>query len=112
MPTVNMFYGKESHGSLIVEAINPLKEFIAKELSCSDITLGPDEVSIRVLRSLGHGMLGDVEMDMTAAPFKERIDRQDEICLNVRSFALEQLPDISEVKVWLNLHELGHSWEG
>ncbi len=111
MPTVNLFYRNQQHESQIVKAIDPLKGFIAEQLTCADITLGPDEVSIRVIKSLGEGMLADVEIDMAAAPYSERVEKQDEICLNVRSCTLERLPAADDVKVWLNLHELGHSWE-
>jgi hypothetical protein len=111
MPTVNVFYHNEEHEPQLVAATNPLKEFVAEQLTCGDISLAPDEVSVRILRSIGNGMLADVEMDMTAAAYSERVEKQDEICLNVRTFAMGQMPDVSDMKVWLNLHELGHSLE-
>jgi hypothetical protein len=111
MPTINVYYQKPEYESQLEAATDPLKEYVAEQLTCEDITLGPDEVSVRLLRSIGKGMLANIEMDITAAPYAERLNRQDEICLNVRKFAMDQMPDVADVKVWLNLHELGHSWE-
>ena len=51
-----------------------------------------------------------IELEITAHAFEERIDKQDEICLNVRRFVKAKL-DIKEVRVWLLLPQLGHSWE-
>ncbi len=110
MPTVSLYYRNSDHESRIVSAIDPLKEYIAEQLTCGDISLSPGEVSIRALRSLGIGMIADIEMDMTAAAFSERVDRQDEICLDVQKFTLDQIPEADDVKVWLKLHELGHSF--
>lgn len=111
MPTVNLFYRNREHEPQIVAAMAPLKQHIAEQLTCGDITLSPEEVSIRALYSLGDGMIADIEMDLTAAPFQQRIDNQDEICLSVQSYAKEKMPNAKEVKVWLCLHELGHSFE-
>ncbi len=111
MPTVNLFYRNHDHEPQITQAMSPLKIYIAEQLTCTDISLTPEEVSIRALHSLGNGMIADIEMDMTAAPFAERVEQQDEICLNVQAFAKEKIPAADEVKVWLNLHELGHSFE-
>ena len=111
MPTVNLFYRNHEHEPQIVQAISPLKRCIAEQLTCGDISLTPEEVSIRALYSLGNGMIADIEMDITAAPFAERVERQDEICLDVQAFAKEKIPEANEIKVWLNLHELGHSFE-
>lgn len=111
MPTVNLFYRNRAHESQITAAMLPLKSYIAEQLTCGDITLSPEEVSIRALHSLGEGMIADIEMDITAASFQERVVRQDEICLDVQAHAKEQMPAADDIKVWLNLHELGHSWE-
>ena len=46
-----------------------------------------------------------------AAAYGDRVERQDEICLNVKKFVLEQIPNLADTNVWLNLNELGHSWE-
>jgi len=112
MPTVDLYYRKHEHEVHIADAIDPLKDFIAKKLTCGDIALSPEEVSIRgKYVALGRGMIADIEMDITAASFQERVERQDEISLEVQAFARSQVPESDDVKVWLNLHELGHSFE-
>lgn len=110
MPTINIFYNDETFLQRLSGATKQLKEFVAKELTCGDIKLNSNEVSVRFLKASGGGMLAPVELEITAAAFKERVDRQDEICLNVQKFLLDKLgqPDI---KVWLLLSELGHSWK-
>lgn len=80
------------------------------KLSCSDIQLGTDEVSIRLIKTAGSGMVAEIEIEITAHAFKERISKQDEICLRTREF-LKQGIVANEIRVWLLLPELGHSWE-
>jgi hypothetical protein len=112
MPTVNLYYIKKEHEPQITDAIKPMKVYIAQKLTCGDISLTPEEVSIRVVYiALSKGMIADIEMDITAASFQERVDKQDEICLDVQAFTKTRVPDADDVKVWLNLHELGHSFE-
>ena len=112
MPTVNLYYRNSEHEPQISDAIDPLKGFIAEKLTCGAIALSPEEVSIRGIHvTLGKGMIADVEMDVTAASFQDRVDKQDEICLDIQAFSKEHMPDADDVKVWLNLHELGHSFE-
>lgn len=54
-------------------------------------------------------MLASVEVDIAAAGFPERVERQDEICLNTRQFVLDNVDGLHDAKVWLALSELGHS---
>ena len=56
-------------------------------------------------------MMADVELDITAANFRDRVDNQDQICLDIQAYVKQQIIGISKVNVWLNLHELGHSFE-
>src|SRR5437899_61365 len=111
MPIVNAFFRKDSHIAEL-EAMTPdLKDFVAEQLTCGERILNSGEVSVRVLRSLGKGMLADIEMDITAAPYPERVERQDEICLEVRQFVLDHVEGLEDAQVWLSLNELGHSQE-
>lgn len=112
MPTVNLYYRSKDNETEIAASVKPLKTYIAKKLTCGEIDLSPDEVSIRLLHvELGDGMMADVELDITAANFSERVDSQDSICLDVQAYIKQQIPSVSKVNVWLNLHELGHSFE-
>ncbi len=108
MPTINAFYKNEVIVSRLQELTKELKQYVAKQLTCGDIKLGPDEVSIRLIKIEGDGMLAPVELEITAAAFKERVEKQDEICLNIQKFLKNKDVD---TKVWLILSELGHSWK-
>lgn len=109
MPTINAFYRNEVDVSHLEELTEELKQYVAKELTCGDIKLGSDEVSVRLIKVSGDGMLAPVELEINAAAFKERVEKQDEICLNIQKFMKDRVG--VDVKVWLILSELGHSWK-
>lgn len=110
MPTVNIFYSDDKLVQRIEEITRQFKEYIADQLTCKDIKLKPDEISIRFLRSEGVGMLAPIELEITASAYEERVAKQDEICLNIQKFLISKLA-LYEVNVWLILAELGHSAE-
>lgn len=56
-------------------------------------------------------MIAPVEIEITAHAFPERIDKQDEICLRIRDFLKQGLRAQEDIRVWLLLPQLGHSWE-
>lgn len=109
MPTVNVYLKKtiKELGKFIPE----LKKYIAEQLTCEDIKLSPEEISIRFIKVNGGEMIGNVELEVTAHAFAERVEREDEICLNIMRRIEEKVPSIGSVKVWLKLGELGHSWK-
>lgn len=111
MPTVNVFYKHGEQQSKLVPLTPQLKEQVANELTCNDIKITPAEVSVRLIHADGDGMLGSIEIEITAHAFEERVKRQDEICLRIANYVKKQEPSLGEVKVWLILSELGHSWE-
>ena len=88
-----------------------VKKFIAEKLSCGDKKLTTEEVSIRLINVRGDGMIGDVEIEVTAHAFKERVEKQDQICLDIAEYIGEKDKTFGGVKVWLKLVELGHSWK-
>jgi hypothetical protein len=110
MPTVNVFYSDEKFEAQLSSVADELKAFTAKELTCGDISLEPNEVSVRIINTARTGMLAEIELEVTAHAFDERIKKQDEICLNIRKF-MKQKIEVSEIRVWLLLPQLGHSWE-
>ena len=110
MPTINIFFDDNEIQSQLSELTSQLKEYVAQQLTCGDIELNSDEVSVRLLKNSGKGMLAPIELEISAAAFKERVDRQDEICLDVQKFLLDKL-SVPDIKVWLILSELGHSWK-
>jgi hypothetical protein len=109
MPTVNI-YQKSQEFEYKIKTLTPsLKKIVAKELSGKDIQLDTNEISVRLIEVKGEGMLAPIEVEINAANFKDRIERQDEICLTIQKYLIDALQ--TDVKVWLILSELGHSWE-
>jgi hypothetical protein len=110
MPPVNAYYRNNAHErDLAAIADGPLQTCIAEQLTCKDRGLQPNEISVRLIRALGGGMLAPIELDIFAAPYEERVERQDEICLEVRRFVLANVTGLYDANVWLSLSELGHS---
>lgn len=110
MPTINIFYNDQQELLKLNKVVPHLKEYVAKQLTCGDIQLKSEEVSIRLIKNSGGGMLAPIELEVKAAAFKERVDKQDEICLDIQKFLIDSLK-VEDVKVWLILAELGHSWK-
>lgn len=110
MPTVNIFHQSTDIADQLNDLAPELKTYIAKELSCGDITLSADEVSVRLVATVGTGMIAPIEVEVTAHAFGKRIEKQDEICLHIRDFIKPRLGS-QDVHVWLLLPQLGHSWE-
>jgi len=110
MPTVNIYYKNKDAFSKLQSLIQKLKKYLAGKLSCGDIKLTPAEISIRFTFEEGGNMIGDVELEITAHVFAERIKKQDEICRDIMDYVKKELPSVGDVKVWLKLCELGHSW--
>lgn len=90
--------------------IKGLKIFLAEKLSCGDIKLSPKEISIRILNIEDDNMIGTVELEIKAHAFKERVEKQDEICNDVRQYIMQKDASLGDIRVWLILSELGHSW--
>jgi len=109
MPTVNIYQNAKEFEPKLKQLIPGLKKRVAKELSGQSIELDVDEISVRIVDVVGDGMLAKVEIEINAAAFEERVKRQDEICLNIQKYLIEALD--TDVKVWLVLSELGHSWQ-
>ena len=55
-------------------------------------------------------MIGKVELEIKAHAFRERVEKQDEICNDVRKYIMQKNKSLGDIRVWLILNELGHSW--
>ena len=110
MPTAN-FYVRNTHVRRFGdEAQRQFREFAAKRLTCGDIALRPEEISIRLIRvDESSLMMGELELDMHAHEFAERVERQDQLCQELAAFLQDELQLSDDVKVWLVLSQLGHS---
>jgi hypothetical protein len=113
MPTVNIYLREIGTDQPQIDEglIHELREKMAGELSCGARKLQAKEITVRCLPVKGNGMIAPVEVDITAHAYEERIKRADSICLTIREFLMEKIPSAEDVRVWLNLTELGHSWE-
>lgn len=52
--------------------------------------------------------MAPLECDIAVHHYPERIEKEDEICDNFRTFLLETF-EVVDARVWLQLSELGHS---
>lgn len=111
MPTINIYSANpDAFERFDAAATKDLRTFIAERLSCGDIALSADEVSVRLVTvHPASRMMGDVEADIHAHEFSERMDRQDELCREIAMYLRDDLQLASEPRVWLVLSQLGHS---
>jgi len=110
MPTVNIYSKNKQNLNKLLGLSADLKVLIADLLTCDNIKLSTNEISIRFLKIEGNQTIAPVELEINAAAFKNRVLKQDKICKIVRSFIMDKCPFIEDVRVWLVLSELGHSW--
>ena len=113
MPTANIFWNQKSLEEKWVfkpEFIVEFKKKLAEILSCNDRDLDPKEVSIRIINTYTEGMISEMECDISAYSYPERIQKQDEICNEVKEWIKKNLPETQNVSVWLSLSELWHSF--
>lgn len=107
MPTINIYSENNYFDEDIIES---LKNIFIELLSCNDIKLNENEFSFRILKTDRKFMIADIELEIKAHHFKERVEEQDIICNKVREFLLEKIPEVQDIRVWLILSELWHSW--
>lgn len=111
MPTINLYFNDDQVLPQLRKVTQALKSYVADQLTCGDRKLDLNEVSVRFIPVLGAGMLASVELEITAAAYNERVEKQDEICLNIQRFILDNIAALKDTQVWLILCELGHSFE-
>ncbi len=109
MPSVNIYTRNRGTIGQLSKILPKLKVFIAKELSCRDRKLASDEISIRILVPESSSQIADTELEIKVHSYKERVQRQDDICLSIKEYVQKVCPKAGSVYVWLQLSELGHS---
>ena len=108
MPSVNIYTDRNRVSSL--ESILPeLREVVARELSCGDRVLVPDEVSLRLIVPDASLQIANTELEIKAHSYGERVKKQDEICRSIKGYVEKACPQAGSTYVWLQLSELGHS---
>lgn len=110
MPTVTVYTDERAAKEHLKPILSSLRKFTAQILSCGDRALEPEEISIRVVSTSISEMIAPIEIEIIAHHYPERIEAADKICLSIRAFVKEQLSSATDVRVWLLLTELGHSW--
>ena len=109
MPLVIVYTSSKEKTNAIKEILPQLRNFIAKELTCEERIIQPEEVSLQVLVSSTQLSIASIEVTIIAHSYPERIKKQDEICLAVKNFILSKNSSLGPVFVWIQLSELGHS---
>lgn len=109
MPLITIHTSNDEQEKFLSKILDELRIFTAKELSCGDRTLVPEEMSIRVSRSSLSKPIADIEIVIIAASYKERVDNQDKICLDIKKFLTKKCNNTYSFFIWLQLSELGHS---
>lgn len=112
MPTANIYHDTtiQQKNILLQNFLPDLRSFLAAQLTCGQRKLVANEISIRLISAQAEAMIAPIEIEITAHNYAERADRSDEICLAVRDFVKKQIPVELDLRVWLVLAELGHSW--
>ena len=103
MPTVNIYSRRKAFDDALIRS---LKKKLIEQLSCKEIRLQANEISIRTIETNDAYMIAEIECEIKAHNFPERVVRQDDICNEVRKFLLDELPQCRDARVWLILSEL------
>jgi hypothetical protein len=111
MPTVNIYNSNKNLQQPLKNITHELRELIAGELTSDKRKLIADEITVRFLSVDGEAMIAPIEVEIKAYAYPDRIERSDQICLLVRKFMLDRIRDAKDIRVWLVLAELGHSWQ-
>jgi hypothetical protein len=111
MPTANIYSSEAELKDSIVIVAPLLRELLARELTCGERTLQPNEISVRLIPQCGAAMIAPIEIEITAHAYGDRSSRADQICLLIRECVRKLVPSATDIRVWLLLVDLGHSWE-
>ncbi len=110
MPTVNIYLSQNCQREKVVPLLPIFREKIAQQLTSVQRRIVPVEVTIRLMTVDAGAMISQFEMEIKAQQYADRVKRCDEICLKLKQFVQEQAPFLTDVSVWLQLTELGHSF--
>jgi hypothetical protein len=112
MPTVNIYTDEAVSIDPLIAIVPKIKEQLAQDLTVTEKNLEPNEISVRIITAKGAGMIAPVEVEITAHNFEERALRADTICLALRELLKNGMPlSVKDIRVWIILVELGHSWQ-
>ncbi len=107
MPTINIYSQNTSFDD---SALARLKQIVVEQLSCWERQLELHEISVRVIEVTNSYMIAPVECEIKAHHYPERIAKQDQICMEIKTYMMQQMTSGEEVSVWLQLSDLWHSF--
>jgi hypothetical protein len=114
MPKVNIILDRsEIMSQNLVVKINKnmkkIKMYMAEKLSCTDMNLSDENISIRIIDAInGSGMIAPVEIDINAYNFSERAKNKDVISADLAKYFQDEIFQSEEKpSVLLILSELG-----
>lgn len=110
MSTVNIYSQSSTARRGLVKSVDHICGKVAELLSGESRRLTHDEISVRLIDSDVLGMLAPIEEEISAQNYPERALNADRICLDMRAYMQQLLPETGDARVWLLLVELGHSW--
>lgn len=109
MPTVNVYVQTEHLGRVIHERTAEFAAEIARCLSTPVAALDETHISMRIFKPAWSTMIAPIEVEIAAHAYVERVDRQDEICGQLRAWLEGSLG--LECRVWLALSQLGYGYK-
>ena len=108
MPTITIYTTEVRWAEKIEPLLPELAERTAALLSTPEMALDGTHISIRVVVAHCGLMMSPVELEVTAHAFGQRLERQDEICGDLRQWLLRaEIPN----RVWLRLSALGYGYQ-
>lgn len=82
-----------------------LRSMAANELSVEEWPIDETHISLR-FNSVSGALIGEVELELIAHQFGDRVARKDEVCSRIRSHFEKRWK--REVRVWMHLVEMGY----
>lgn len=104
MPILIVTAAKERIGVAKADSLL-LRQAVASELSVAEWPIDEEHISLRFYQVEGD-LIGDLELEMFAHHYPDRVERKDEVCTNLR-FKFEARWKLN-VRVWLHLVEMGY----
>ncbi len=108
MPLVYILCPESSVKGKVSGHLKDIQTAIAKALSCTESKPSPDDIRIRGIHLDFNSKIAQIEIDIFAYDFKERVEREDEIAEEIENQIIK-IVGYSDVKVFPIFCKIGHS---
>jgi hypothetical protein len=109
MPLANIYCPDPKIKGKINGHLKDIQAAIAKALSYSESKLSPDDIRIRGIHlDFNSDNIAQIEIDIFAYDFKERVEREDEIAKEIEA-EIKKIVCYPDVKVFPIFCKIGHS---